>query len=117
MNTPVFYILLSIFILLYMLEFALWRRLRKSDTFGTVPKRRVYRYAPLYVYGIMIALSAVAFLADAACKFRFTFMLFLIAPVVVIHVRSLALKRDHRVKLCPILIYAIFIPMCVLYLG
>ena len=116
MNTPLFYILQSAFILLYMLEFALWRRIRKSDTFEAAPKRGVYRYAPLCVYGAAAILSAGVFVADASCKFRLTLMAFLIAPVVVVHLRSLVLEGGHCVRLYSIMIYALFIPMCFLYL-
>ena len=116
MNTPIFYILQGIFILLYVREFALWSRTRKSEAYAEAQKRGVYRYVSLIAMAIAAALSVGAFVAEAPCRFRLTLMAFLIAPVVVIHIKSLHLERSKREKIISALVYATYIPMCMIYL-
>ena len=135
MNTPVFYILQCIFILLYIMDFILWHRIIKSDSVQVMPKSKAFRFIALYVFGVVAAVAAGAFITDFPAKFRLTLIATMIAPIIIFHVKSLILnaslrksgnnksdsktiiKRSFYIQLCSVLIYMVCIPMCMLYLG
>lgn len=137
MNTPLFFVMQSIFMLLYMLEILLWRRIRKCDPFNIVQKNTNYNNVPMYVLGIVAGAVSWVFIADAPIRFRLTFMLVLIAPIVIAHIRSIILHVSLRkqvtgqqlngcdtvriMKMCyglnmlTILIYSSYVALCMLY--
>ena len=133
MNTPLFYIMQCMFVILYMMDMLQWRRVVKSETVCAMPKSGSFRYMSLYVFGVVAAVATGVFVTDHVTKFRLTLIAILMAPVLIVHLRNMIvnaslrrvcdgpdtqkiMKRCFSVNLFSVLIYAVSIPMCMLYL-
>lgn len=136
MNTIYFYILQGWFTLLYLVEFALWYRLKKYEPYRRFPKSKHYRFVPLYIAAVLAIIVTGAFMMDEPAKFRLTIISILMTPVLSIQINNALIyisavreltdtpKRDVeilRLKCllllkCSILFYAVLIPMLIIYL-
>ena len=136
MNTIYFYILQSLFCIFYLVEFALWYRLKKYEPYRRFPKSRHYRFVPLYIAAVLAIIVTSAFMMDGPAKFRLTIISILMTPVLSIQIKNSLIyisavreltdtpKRDVeilRLKClvllkCSILFYAVLIPMLIIYL-
>lgn len=136
MNTIYFYILQGLFTLLYLVEFALWYRLKKYEPYRRFPKSKHYRFVPLYIAAVLAIIVTGAFMMDEPAKFRLTIISILMTPVLSIQIQNALIyisvvreltdtpKRDFeilRLKClvllkCSILFYAVLIPMLIIYL-
>ncbi len=135
MNTIYFYILQGLFTLLYLVEFALWYRLKKYEPYRRFPKSKHYRFVPLYIAAVLAIIVTGAFMMDEPAKFRLTIISILMTPVLSIQIKNALIyisavreltdtpKRDVeilRLKClvllkCSILFYAVLIPMLIIY--
>lgn len=136
MNTIYFYILQSLFCILYLVEFALWYRLKKYEPYRRIPKSKHYRFVPLYIVVVLAIIVTGTFMMDEPTKFRLTIISILMTPVLSIQIKNALIyisavreltdtpKRDIeilRLKClvllkCSILFYAVLIPMLIIYL-
>lgn len=136
MNTIYFYILQGLFTLLYLVEFALWYRLKKYEPFRRFPKGEHYRFVPLYIAAVLTIIVTSAFMMDEPAKFRLMIISILLTPILSIQIKNALIyisvvreltdtpKRDFeilRLKClvllkCSILFYAVLIPMLIIYL-
>ena len=135
MNTIYFYILQGLFTLLYIVEFALWYRLKKYEPYRRFPKSKHYRFVPLYIAAVLAIIVTGAFMMDEPAKFRLTIISILMTPVLSIQIKNALIyisavreltdtpKRDVeilRLKClvllkCSILFYAVLIPLLIIY--
>ena len=135
MNTIYFYILQSLFCIFYLVEFALWYRLKKYEPYRRFPKSRHYRFVPLYIAAVLAIIVTSAFMMDGPAKFRLTIISIFMTPVLSIQIKNALIyisavreltdtpKRDVeilRLKClvllkCSILFYAVLIPMLITY--
>ena len=136
MNTIYFYILQSLFCIFYLVEFALWYRLKKYEPYRRFPKSRHYRFVPLYIAAVLAIIVTSAFMMDGPAKFRLTIISIFMTPVLSIQIKNALIyisavreltdtpKRDVeilRLKClvllkCSILFYVVLIPMLIIYL-
>ena len=136
MNTIYFYILQGLFSIFYLVEFALWYRLKKYEPYRRFPKSKHYRFVPLYIAAVLAIIVTCAFMMDEPAKFRLTIISILLTPVLSIQIKNALIyisavreltdtpKRDFeilRLKClvllkCSILFYAVLIPMLIIYL-
>lgn len=130
MNTLLFNILVSMCISLCILEILLWRRICMQADFREVSESRLYRNVSIYVMGVAATVAIVAFIADSSIKFRLTFLVMLIAPIIIIHIKNRILyehlsnqiSNDSMTKRCCFveqisrMIYPMFILMGIMYL-
>ena len=70
MNTIYFYILQGLFTLLYIVEFALWYRLKKYEPYRRFPKSKHYRFVPLYIAAVLAIIVTGAFMMDEPVRMR-----------------------------------------------
>ena len=54
--------------------------------FREVSESRLYRNVLIYVMGVAATVAIVAFIADSSIKFMLTFLVILIAPIIIIHI-------------------------------
>lgn len=133
MDTPLFHIMQCMFVILYMMDVAQWRRVVKSKIVSAMPKSGSFRYIPLYVLGLVAAMATWVFVADHTAKFRLTLIAILIAPVLIVHLKNIIvqaslrracdgsdsqkiMKRCLSVNIFSALIYIVSIPMWMLYI-
>ena len=136
MNTIYFYILQGLFCIFYLVEFALWYRLKKYEPYRRFPKSRHYRFVPLYIAAVLAIIVTSAFMMDGPAKFRLTIISIFMTPVLSIQIKNALIyisavreltdtpKRDVeilRLKClvllkCSILFYVVLIPMLIIYL-
>lgn len=136
MNTIYFYILQSLFCIFYLVEFALWYRLKKYEPFRRFPKGEHYRFVPLYIAAVLAIIVTSAFMMDGPAKFRLTIISIFMTPVLSIQIKNALIyisvvreltdtpTRDVeilRLKClvllkCSILFYVVLIPMLIIYL-
>ena len=136
MNTIYFYILQGLFCIFYLVEFALWYRLKKYEPYRRFPKSRHYRFVPLYIAAVLAIIVTSAFMMDGPAKFRLTIISILLTPILSIQIKNALIyisvvreltdtpKRDFeilRLKClvllkCSILFYVVLIPMLIIYL-
>ena len=136
MNTIYFCILQGLFCIFYLVEFALWYRLKKYEPYRRFPKSKHYRFVPLYIAAVLAIIVTGAFMMDEPAKFRLTFISILMTPVLSIQIKNALIyisvvreltdtpTRDVeilRLKClvllkCSILFYAVLIPMLIIYL-
>ena len=136
MNTIYFYILQGLFCIFYLVEFALWYRLKKYEPYRRFLKSKHYRFVPLYIAAVLAIIVTGAFMMDEPAKFRLTFISILMTPVLSIQIKNALIyisvvreltdtpTRDVeilRLKClvllkCSILFYAVLIPMLIIYL-
>ena len=136
MNTVFFYILQGLFGLLYFILIALWYKLKNYKAYSQLPKGKHYRFATLYIVAVAAVIIAAAFIADDPAKFRLTLMTIMLAPVLLLQIKSIMayvsiikeLTKAPKPELnllrlrcllllkCSILFYAVVIPMLIIYL-
>ena len=135
MNTIYFYILQGLFCIFYLVEFALWYRLKKYEPYRRFLKSKHYPFVPLYIAAVLAIIVTGAFMMDEPAKFRLTFISILMTPVLSIQIKNALIyisvvreltdtpTRDVeilRLKClvllkCSILFYAVLIPMLIIY--
>ena len=136
MNTIYFYILQGLFSIFYLVEFALWYRLKKYEPYRRFLKSKHYRFVPLYIAAVLAIIVTGAFMMDEPAKFRLTFISILMTPVLSIQIKNALIyisvvreltdtpKRDVEILRLKclvllkssILFYAVLIPMLIIYL-
>lgn len=136
MNTIYFYILQGLFCIFYLVEFALWYRLKKYEPYRRFLKSKHYRFVPLYIAAVLAIIVTGAFMMDEPAKFRLTFISILMTPVLSIQIKNALIyisvvreltdtpKRDVEILRLKclvllkssILFYAVLIPMLIIYL-
>ena len=136
MNTIYYYILQGLFTLLYLVEFTLWYRLTKYESYREFPKSKHFRFVPLYVAAVITMIIAGAFITDDPVKFRLMTILILITPVISIQIKNVLayisvvneFAKAHKPELnllrlrcllflkSSILFYAVLIPLLIIYL-
>ena len=115
METITFNILVTAFCALFFILIYLSKGVRNTKRF---------RSLPLGTAAVAAAFIAGAFLTDADAKFRISMLCILAFPVISVHIKSILLSRDDDelrricmpVRINSALIYAVYIPMAVLYL-
>ena len=136
MNTIYFYILQGLFCIFYLVEFALWYRLKKYEPYRRFLKSKHYRFVPLYIVAVSAIIVTGAFMMDEPAKFRLTFISILMTPVLSIQIKNALIyisvvreltdtpTRDVEILRLKclvllkssILFYAVLIPMLIIYL-
>lgn len=115
METIAFNILITAFCALFFILIYLSKRVRSI---------RRYKYLPLGTAGAAAAIIAAAFIADSDARFRITLLCAMAVPVISVHIKSILLSRDDDelrricmpVRINSALVYAVYIPLAILYL-
>lgn len=138
MNTIAFTVLQAVFCLLYLSHFYFWYMLRRYEPFRRIPKSRFYTFSAPVIAALTLIAVNILFIIDSSVKFRLSLMIVLLASILITHLRSAvifyllksksrnsiisydALERVKRrcssVQTTAILLYAVIVPMTILYL-
>ena len=134
MNTVIFTVLQAIFCLIYLSHFYFWCKLRKCEPFRFIPESRFYAFSVSVIAVLTLIMVSILFIIDSSVKFRLSLMLVLFASILITHLKSAMIlcqlksksrnskilervkKRCTLVQAVAILLYAVSIPMTILYL-
>ena len=134
MNTIAFTVLQAVFSLLYLSHFYFWYMLGRYEPFRRIPKSRFYVFSAPFIAAVTLIMIGILFINDSGVKFRLSLMTALLAS----HIKSAVIlyllksksrnsaisydslervrKRCTLIQITAILLYAVIIPMTVLYL-
>lgn len=138
MNTNAFTVLQAVFSLLYLSHFYFWYMLGRNEPFRRIPKSRFYVFSASFIAAVTLIVIVILFIIDSGVKFRLSLMTVLLASILITHIKSAVIlyllksksrnsaisydslervrKRCTLVQTTAILLYAVMIPMAILYL-
>ena len=138
MNTNAFTVLQAVFCLLYLSHFHFWYKLGRYEPFRRIPKSGFYAFSAAVIAALSLIMVSILFIIDYDVKFRLGLMIVLMAPILITHVKSAVIlyllrrksrnsaicydsldrvkKRCTLSQVTAILLYAVIIPMTILYL-
>lgn len=138
MNTIAFNVLQGVFCLLYFSLFFFWYNIRKYEPFRRISKSISYAFSAPVIAALTLISVSILFIVDSRAKFRLSLIIILFASILITHVKSAMIlyllkskyrnsvicydsiervkKRCILIQITAILLYAVIIPMTVLYL-
>ena len=138
MNTIAFTVLQAVFSLLYLSHFYFWYKLVRYEPFRRIPKSRFHLFSAPVIAAVTSSIVSIIFIIDSGVQFRLSLMIVLLASILITHIKSAMIlyqlksksrncaisyaslervrKRCTLVKATAILLYAVIIPMAIIYL-
>lgn len=138
MNTNAFTVLQALFCLFFLSHFYFWYKLERYEPFRRISKSGFYAFSAPVIAALTLILVSILFIIDSDVKFRLSMMVVILASILITHIKSAVIlyllrsksrcsaicceslervkKRCTLVQATAFLLYAVIIPMTILYL-
>ena len=138
MNTNAFTVLQALFCLFFLSHFYFWYKLERYEPFRRISKSGFYAVSAPVIAALTLILVSILYIIDSDVKFRLSMMVVILASILITHIKSAVIlyllrsksrcsaicgeslervkKRCTLVQATAFLLYAVIIPMTILYL-